>query len=329
MEYCGAGSISDLITITDSGLSEDQIGVIMRDSLRGLSYLHKEKKIHRDIKAGNILLNDDCFGKLADFGVSGQETDFTKHHTVIGTPYWMAPEVIEERYDHRADIWSLGITAIELAEKHPPYYNIHPMRAIFLIPTKKPPTFTTPENWSSEFNDFLEQCLTKDPNSRPGTGKLLKHPFILKYENSDQSQMLRPLVDQANAIILQKGSRAAALGDESEDSSNNRKSRSTSGSDSVVVNPNAYVDDNSSQEYSYGSVIVNDTVRYDDNPSGFVPQFAANFAQKSSEKYSKFSIDDLKNQILEVDEKLKLVDQLQQQKTRDISLIKAILESRK
>jgi len=244
----------------------------------------------------------------------------------------MAPEVIEERYDHRADIWSLGITAIEMAEKHPPYYNIHPMRAIFLIPTKKPPTLANPENWSAEFIDFLEQTLTKDPNSRPGTGKLLKHPFILKYENANQADILRPLVEQAFEIIQEKGSRAAALGEEFQGgSSSGPKSKSTSGSDSVVVNPNYVNDGDSSQEeYSYGSVIVNDNVRYEDNTTVFVPQFAANFAaQKSSEKYSKFSIDDLNDKIEEVDEKLRLVEKLQQQKLRDVAMIKAILDTRR
>jgi serine/threonine kinase 3 len=161
MEYCGPGSVSDLMTITKKTLNERQIAVILRDALKGLNLLHEKQRIHRDIKAGNILLNDECVAKLADFGVSGQSKDYTKHHTVIGTPFWMAPEVMQEEYDKEADIWSLGITAIEMAEGRPPYYNIHPMRAIFMIPTRPPPKLTNPELWSPEFISFVAACLQK------------------------------------------------------------------------------------------------------------------------------------------------------------------------
>lgn len=182
MEYCGAGSISDIMRARRKPLSEQEISAVLRDTLKGLQYLHDLKKIHRDIKvrncfflkkklyfqAGNILLNTDGIAKLADFGVAGQLTDtMAKRNTVIGTPFWMAPEVIEEiGYDTKADIWSLGITAIEMAEGRPPYSDIHPMRAIFMIPTKPPPTFKKPEEWSSEFNDFIRSCLIKKPEER-------------------------------------------------------------------------------------------------------------------------------------------------------------------
>lgn len=119
--------------------------------------------MYRDLKAGNILLSTDGKAKLADFGVSAQlNNTLSKRKTVIGTPFWMAPEVIQESsYDGKADVWSLGITAIEMAEGMPPHFNVHPMRAIFLIPSKPPPKLTEPSKWSNEFNDFIKCCLVK------------------------------------------------------------------------------------------------------------------------------------------------------------------------
>lgn len=117
---------------------------------------------------------------LADFGVAGQLTDtMAKRNTVIGTPFWMAPEVIQEiGYDCLADIWSLGITALEMAEGKPPYGDIHPMRAIFMIPTKPPPSFRDPDRWSPEFIDFVQKCLVKNPEQRATANELLQHEFI-------------------------------------------------------------------------------------------------------------------------------------------------------
>ncbi|KAI9101139.1 serine/threonine-protein kinase 3-like protein [Phlyctochytrium arcticum] len=180
MEYCGAGSASDIIKICGRTLTEGQIAVICRNVLEGLKYLHERRKIHRDIKAGNILLNTQGEAKLADFGVAGQLTDNqAKRNTVIGTPFWMAPEVIQEvGYGVLADIWSLGITCIEMAEGRPPYHKIHPMRAIFMIPTKPPPKLEDESKWAPNFIDFVAQCLTKNPNSRPTAEQLLQHPFI-------------------------------------------------------------------------------------------------------------------------------------------------------
>ncbi|XP_043363484.1 serine/threonine-protein kinase 3 isoform X4 [Dermochelys coriacea] len=176
MEYCGAGSVSDIIRLRNKTLTEDEIATILKSTLKGLEYLHFMRKIHRDIKAGNILLNTEGHAKLADFGVAGQLTDtMAKRNTVIGTPFWMAPEVIQEiGYNCVADIWSLGITSIEMAEGKPPYADIHPMRAIFMIPTNPPPTFRKPELWSDEFTDFVKKCLVKNPEQRATATQLLQ-----------------------------------------------------------------------------------------------------------------------------------------------------------
>uniref|UniRef100_A0A8C3GR64 non-specific serine/threonine protein kinase n=1 Tax=Cairina moschata TaxID=8855 RepID=A0A8C3GR64_CAIMO len=176
MEYCGAGSVSDIIRLRNKTLTEEEIATIVQSTLKGLEYLHFMRKIHRDIKAGNILLNTEGHAKLADFGVAGQLTDtMAKRNTVIGTPFWMAPEVIQEiGYNCVADIWSLGITAIEMAEGKPPYADIHPMRAIFMIPTNPPPTFRKPEIWSDNFTDFVKQCLVKSPEQRATATQLLQ-----------------------------------------------------------------------------------------------------------------------------------------------------------
>ncbi|KAE8599309.1 hypothetical protein XENTR_v10017136 [Xenopus tropicalis] len=176
MEYCGAGSVSDIIRLRNKTLTEEEIATILRSTLKGLEYLHFMRKIHRDIKAGNILLNTEGHAKLADFGVAGQLTDtMAKRNTVIGTPFWMAPEVIQEiGYNCVADIWSLGITSIEMAEGKPPYADIHPMRAIFMIPTNPPPTFRKPELWSDEFTDFVKKCLVKNPEQRATATQLLQ-----------------------------------------------------------------------------------------------------------------------------------------------------------
>ncbi|XP_054564180.1 serine/threonine-protein kinase 3 isoform X4 [Eptesicus fuscus] len=176
MEYCGAGSVSDIIRLRNKTLTEDEIATILKSTLKGLEYLHFMRKIHRDIKAGNILLNTEGHAKLADFGVAGQLTDtMAKRNTVIGTPFWMAPEVIQEiGYNCVADIWSLGITSIEMAEGKPPYADIHPMRAIFMIPTNPPPTFRKPELWSDDFTDFVKKCLVKNPEQRATATQLLQ-----------------------------------------------------------------------------------------------------------------------------------------------------------
>lgn len=178
MEYLEGGSLSSLIA--DYGvLDEDSIAYTMKELLTALAYLHKEKKIHRDVKAGNILVGKNGCLKLSDFGATGQLTEsINKRKTVIGTPFWMAPEVITESlYDSCVDIWSTGITAIELATGVPPYaHNTHPMQVIFLIPKNDPPKLEGA--FSDVFKDFVAQCLKKNASDRPTAEMLLSHPFL-------------------------------------------------------------------------------------------------------------------------------------------------------
>ncbi|XP_072332721.1 mitogen-activated protein kinase kinase kinase kinase 4 isoform X2 [Scyliorhinus torazame] len=193
MEFCGAGSITDLVKNTKgNSLKEDWIAYICREILRGLSHLHIHHVIHRDIKGQNVLLTENAEVKLVDFGVSAQlDRTVGRRNTFIGTPYWMAPEVIacdenpDATYDYRSDLWSLGITAIEMAEGAPPLCDMHPMRALFLIPRNPPPRLKS-KKWSKKFFSFIESCLVKNYMQRPSTEHLLKHPFIRDQPNERQ-----------------------------------------------------------------------------------------------------------------------------------------------
>ncbi|TRY98851.1 hypothetical protein DNTS_028732 [Danionella cerebrum] len=190
MEYCGAGSVTDLLKKTKGNcLKEDWIAYVCREVLRGLLHLHSHHVIHRDIKGQNVLLTENAEIKLVDFGVSAQlDRTIGRRNTFIGTPYWMAPEVIacdenpDSTYDYRSDVWSLGITALEMAEGVPPLCDMHPMRALFLIPRNPPPKLKS-KKWSKKFQTFVDSCLVKNYLHRPSTETLLRHSFIKDLPN--------------------------------------------------------------------------------------------------------------------------------------------------
>jgi len=304
MEFCGGGSISDIMTVLGRSLTENQIATVCYYVVLGLKYLHSVRKIHRDVKAGNILLNMKGEAKLADFGVSGQLSDtMAKRKTVIGTPFWMAPEVIQEvGYDYKADIWSLGITAIEMAEGDPPYSNIHPMRAIFMIPSRPPPRLSEPEKWSKEFYDFVAQCLTKDPAERPSADQLLKHSFVTK--GKANLNLLSELVDEGMEAIKAAGGREAALGlneeSDSESDDDDKKSGSQQGSDDE-------------ESDVCGTTVISSQTIQAEKEKQFIPPYMQKskpddrvtppYMQKSkpASEYEQYSVDELKRMLKELD----------------------------
>uniref|UniRef100_A0A3P9LGA7 non-specific serine/threonine protein kinase n=1 Tax=Oryzias latipes TaxID=8090 RepID=A0A3P9LGA7_ORYLA len=212
MEFCGAGSVTDLIKNTKgNSLKEEWTSYICREILRGLAHLHQHKVIHRDIKGQNVLLTENAEVKLVDFGVSAQlDRTVGKRNTFIGTPYWMAPEVIAcdenpaATYDFKSDVWSLGITAIEMAEGAPPLCDMHPMRALFLIPRNPAPRLKS-KKWSRKLQSFIEFCLVKNPGQRPNTEELSKHAFIRELTND--RQVRNQLKDHIDRTKKRRGER--------------------------------------------------------------------------------------------------------------------------
>jgi len=218
MELCDGGAVSDIFQVSQDPLTEDQIALITRESLKALAYLHSIGIIHRDIKGANILLTNDGDIKLVDFGVSAElKHPGDRRNTLIGTPYWMAPEVISNKtgncpYDQKADLWSLGITLLELAERNPPLHEIHPMKALMMIPMRDAPSFAHPEAWGKDFKDFVAQCLIKQPEKRKTAEEMLKHPFVT---NAKTKQILVDLVSKRRKLEA----KIRAEEDQEEDSS--------------------------------------------------------------------------------------------------------------
>ncbi|XP_052401855.1 STE20-like kinase b isoform X2 [Carassius gibelio] len=208
IEFCAGGAIDAVMLELERPLTEPQIRVVCKQTLDALQYLHDNKVIHRDLKAGNILLTLDGDVKLADFGVSAKNTKtIQRRDSFIGTPYWMAPEVVmcetskDRPYDYKADIWSLGITLIELAQIEPPNHEMNPMRVLLKIAKAEPPTLQQPSKWSPKFNDFLKHALDKNVDNRWSTAQLLQHPFV---SSVTDSRPLRELIAEAKAEVTEE-----------------------------------------------------------------------------------------------------------------------------
>uniref|UniRef100_A0A8C0N3K3 non-specific serine/threonine protein kinase n=2 Tax=Canis lupus familiaris TaxID=9615 RepID=A0A8C0N3K3_CANLF len=217
LELCNGGSVTELVKgLLRCGqrLDEAMISYILYGALLGLQHLHNNRIIHRDVKGNNILLTTEGGVKLVDFGVSAQLTSTRlRRNTSVGTPFWMAPEVIaceqqyDSSYDARCDVWSLGITAIELGDGDPPLFDMHPVKTLFKIPRNPPPTLLHPEEWCEEFNHFISRCLIKDFEKRPSVTHLLDHPFIKGAHGKVlflQKQLAKVLQDQKHQNTVVK-----------------------------------------------------------------------------------------------------------------------------
>eukprot|EP01119_Soliformovum_irregulare_P006046 TRINITY_DN177_c0_g1_i3.p1 TRINITY_DN177_c0_g1~~TRINITY_DN177_c0_g1_i3.p1 ORF type:complete len:931 (-),score=352.87 TRINITY_DN177_c0_g1_i3:97-2889(-) len=240
MELCDGGAVSDIFQVCHEPLTEDQIALVCRETLKSLVYLHGIGIIHRDIKGANILLTNSGDIKLVDFGVSAElKKPGERRNTLIGTPYWMAPEVVANKtgnqpYEFKADLWSLGITLLELAEMNPPLHEIHPMKALMMIPMRDPPTFTHPDKWSKEFRDFITICLAKSPEKRKTAEEMMQHPFITSCKSK---QVLIDLIQKRK-----KAEDADRAADEEEDTDTDSDEENASGTEDKNSNSKQKMD---------------------------------------------------------------------------------------
>ncbi|XP_062243501.1 STE20-like kinase b [Platichthys flesus] len=208
IEFCAGGAVDAIMLELERPLTEPQIRVVCKQTLQALVYLHDNNIIHRDLKAGNILLTLAGDVKLADFGVSARNTKtLQRRDSFIGTPYWMAPEVVmcetskDRPYDYKADIWSLGVTLIELAQIEPPNHEMNPMRVLLKIAKADPPTLMQPSRWTPEFSDFLKRCLDKNVDNRWNAAQLLQHSFLA---TTIDSKPLREIIAEAKAEVTEE-----------------------------------------------------------------------------------------------------------------------------
>jgi serine/threonine protein kinase len=199
MELMDGGSLTNVATYCEC--QEPHIAYFMREVLKALDYMHKRNKIHRDIKTDNVLLKKNGEVKLADFGYTAQlSSEEECRKSVVGTPYWMAPELIKSKpYSFAVDIWSLGIMCRELAEGEPPYVEVPPMRALYLIVSSGIPPISSPEKRSPELMDFLDKCLMMDPTQRATAAQLLEHPFLRTAAHRDQIPSLIKLAEELSS----------------------------------------------------------------------------------------------------------------------------------
>ena len=279
MEFCQGGSALDIIKVSKHTLSEKQCQCVLYHSLKGLAYLHSKNLIHRDIKAANILINSDGKCKLADFGVA-RSMRASGAGTTIGSPYWMAPEVLgTEKYDNSADIWSLGIAAIEMVIGKPPLANHKPLQAMFMIPKNDPPTIPEEyiDDFSQEFIDFLAKCLKKNPSSRPTAKQLLQDPFIKNVSDENYVEnILQPFIEKLMPLIEKDRDLKARMANDSYDESKwseytqslQRLSRDGSMRDGSMVINATMVKNGGAGDYNDGTLkIVKDDAE-DDNYDG-------------------------------------------------------------